>query len=125
MTHTNETNFLFFQADDGAVHINVRLEGETVWLAQKAMSVLFDCTSDNISLHLKNIFNDGELQETAVTEEFSVTATDGKKYSTKHYNLDQAAAERWGAARQFRRVGTRLESKRSSYFIGSFLKETI
>ena len=52
------------------------------------MGVLFDCSTDNISLHLKNIFKENELDESSVTEEFSVTASDGKTYRTKHYNLD-------------------------------------
>jgi len=53
MKSTNETQFIFFQADDGAMRVNVRLEDETVWLTQKAMSALFDCTLDNTSLPLK------------------------------------------------------------------------
>lgn len=61
-----------------------------MWLTQKALSELFDCTSDNISLHLKNIFKEGELQEKAVTEEFSATAADGKKYSTGRELLTHA-----------------------------------
>ncbi len=52
------------------------------------MATLFDCSTDNISLHLKNIFNAGELEEKAVTEIYSATATDGKNYKTKFYNLD-------------------------------------
>jgi hypothetical protein len=49
---------------------------------------LFDCSADNISLHLKNIFKEGELDEHSVAEDFSVTESDGKNYKTKHYNLD-------------------------------------
>ena len=56
------------------------------------MGVLFDCSTDNISLHLKNIFKENELEENSVTEEFSVTASDGKTYKTKHYNLDAIIA---------------------------------
>ncbi len=52
------------------------------------IATLFDCSTDNISLHLKNIFKEQELAEKAVTEDFSVTASDGKKYKTKHYSLD-------------------------------------
>ena len=52
------------------------------------MTCFFDCSIDNVSLHLKNIFENAKLKENSVTEEFSVTASDGKKYRTKHYNLD-------------------------------------
>ena len=71
--------------EDGS---EVRVQNETIWLSQKLMGVLFDCSTDNISLHLKNIFKENELDESSVTEEFSVTASDGKTYRTKHYNLD-------------------------------------
>ena len=69
------------------------------------MAVLFDCSTDNISLHLKNIFKSGELNESSVTEDFSVTATDGKKYKTKHYNLDAVIS-----------VGYRVNSQRATQF---------
>lgn len=80
--------FLIFSNQKGQDSIEVRFENETIWLSQKLMAVLFDCSSDNISLHLKNIFKSGELDENSVTEEFSTTASDGKTYKTKHYNLD-------------------------------------
>jgi hypothetical protein len=69
------------------------------------MAKLFDCSPDNISLHLKNIFAEGELDEISVTEDFSVTASDGKTYKTKHYNLDAVIA-----------VGYRVNSKRATAF---------
>ena len=69
------------------------------------MAGLFDCSTDNISLHLKNIFKSGELNESSVTEDFSVTATDGKKYKTKHYNLDAVIS-----------VGYRVNSQRATQF---------
>ena len=75
--------FLIFTSQAGENGIEVRFENETIWLTQKMMAVLFDCSSDNISLHLKNIFKTGELDENSVAEEFSVTATDGKIYKTK------------------------------------------
>ena len=56
------------------------------------MAVLFDCSIDNIALHLKNIFKTKELDENSVAEDFSVTASDGKNYKTKHYNLDAIIA---------------------------------
>ena len=80
--------FLIFTNQAKEDGIEVRVQNETIWLSQKLMGVLFDCSTDNISLHLKNIFKENELDESSVTEEFSVTASDGKTYRTKHYNLD-------------------------------------
>lgn len=80
--------FLIFTNQVKEDGIEVRVQNETIWLSQKLMGVLFDCSTDNISLHLKNIFKENELDESSVTEEFSVTASDGKTYRTKHYNLD-------------------------------------
>ena len=82
------TEFLIFTNQAKEDGIEVRVQNETIWLSQKLMGVLFDCSTDNISLHLKNIFKENELDESSVTEEFSVTASDGKTYRTKHYNLD-------------------------------------
>lgn len=97
--------FLIFTNQAKEDGIEVRLQNDTIWLSQKLMAVLFDCSTDNISLHLKNIFNDGELSQEAVTEEFSVTASDGKNYRTKHYNLDAIIA-----------IGYRVNSKRATAF---------
>ena len=97
--------FLIFTAQSGKDSIEVRFEKETIWLTQKLMAALFDCSTDNISLHLKNIFIEGELQEDSVTEDFSVTAADGKNYQTKHYNLDAVIA-----------VGYRVNSLRATQF---------
>jgi len=74
-------------------------------LCQKLMAALFDCSTDNISLRLKNIFKENELDENSVTEEFSVTESDGKAYNTKHYNLDAIIA-----------IGYRVNSKRATAF---------
>ena len=71
--------FLIFTNQAKEDGIEVRVQDETIWLSQKLMAALFDCSTDNISLHLKNIFKENELDENAVTEEFSVTASDGKK----------------------------------------------
>ena len=68
--------FLMFTADSRADGIEVRYENETVCLSQKMIVVLFDCSTDNISLHLKNIFKEHELDKNSVTEEFSVTASE-------------------------------------------------
>ena len=77
-----------YNTEDGKVHIEVRFENENLWLSQKLMAELFNCSTDNISLHLKNIFKAGELDRNSVTEEYSVTAADGKKYHTKFYSLE-------------------------------------
>ncbi|MBA5249027.1 MAG: hypothetical protein FE834_05770, partial [Gammaproteobacteria bacterium] len=79
--------FLIFTTQAGEDNISVRAKNDTVWLTQKLMAQLFECSTDNISLHLKNIFQASELDENSVTEDFSVTASDGKNYNTKHYNL--------------------------------------
>lgn len=97
--------FLTFTIQAQEDGIEVRLQDETIWLSQKLMGVLFECSSDNISLHLKHIFQEGELEENAVAEYFSATASDGKNYRTKFYNLDAIIA-----------VGYRINSKRATAF---------
>ena len=71
-------DFLVFTRQSGEDGIEVRISGESVWLTQKGMAQLFDCSTDNISLHLKNIFKSGELSERSVIEQSSATAADGK-----------------------------------------------
>jgi len=106
LTIRNSTaEFLMFTADSRQDGIEVRFENETVWLTQKMMAVLFDCSVDNISLHLKNIFKEEELDEKSVIEEYSITASDGKTYKAKHYNLDAIIA-----------IGYRINSKRATQF---------
>ena len=104
--------FLMFTADSRQDGLEVRFQDETVWLTQKLMAELFQCSIDNISLHLKNIFKDGELEEKSVTDEFSVTASDGKQYRSKHYNLDAIIAIGYRVnsirATQFRQWATRV-----------------
>ena len=101
----NRGEILLYSDENGKEFVNVIFKDETFWLTQKAMSELFDCTTDNISLHLKNIFTDGELDKDSVTEKFSVTAADGKNYKTQHYNLDAIIA-----------VGYRVNSKKATRF---------
>ncbi|EHR31840.1 hypothetical protein HMPREF9709_01796 [Helcococcus kunzii ATCC 51366] len=96
---------ILYQEDDRNISVDVKYSEETFWLTQKSMAELFDCSTDNISLHLKNIFKDGELEMNSVVEESSVTATDGKKYNTKFYNLDAIIA-----------VGYRVNSKKATKF---------
>ena len=83
-----DSKIIIYNSKDGKTRLNVRLENETVWLSQKQIAKLFDCSADNIGLHLKNIFKEAELSENSVAEEYSVTASDGKNYKVKHYNLD-------------------------------------
>ncbi len=105
MIRNSTAEFLMFTLDSRQDGLEVRFQNETVWLTQKLMAKLFQCTTDNISLHLKNIFKDRELEENSVTEEYSVTASDGKIYRTKHYNLDAIIA-----------VGYRVNSIRATQF---------
>ena len=80
MSHdiANRGEILLYSDENGREFVNVIFKDGTFWLTQKAMSELFDCTTDNISRHLKNIFMYGELDKDSVTEKFSVTAADGK-----------------------------------------------
>lgn len=80
--------FLTFVTTGKEDGIQVLYKDETVWATQKAMATLFDCSTDNVGLHLKNIFKSRELIEDSVTEKISATAADGKNYLTKFYNLD-------------------------------------
>lgn len=82
------SQIVIYQTQDGEIKLDVRFDGDTVWLTQKLMAELFGTTKQNISLHLQNIIEDGELSENSVVKDFLTTATDGKNYSTKYYNLD-------------------------------------
>ncbi|NOY72554.1 MAG: virulence RhuM family protein [Gammaproteobacteria bacterium] len=92
MEHTdNPSQFIIYQTEDGATKLDVRFQNETVWLSQQLMAELFQTSADNISLHLKNIYSEGELQESATTEDYSVVRQEGErqvKRKLKHYNLD-------------------------------------
>ena len=80
--------FLIFQIEGKEQGVEVYYKDKTVWCTQKAMGMLFDCSTDNVGLHLKNIFTSGELVKDSVTEKISATASDGKNYMTQFYNLD-------------------------------------
>lgn len=97
--------FLIFMLEGKEDGIQVMYKDETIWVTQKAMAQLFDCSTDNISLHLKNIFASGELIKDSVTEKNSVTAADGKNYQTMFYNLDAIIS-----------VGYRVNSVRATQF---------
>ena len=82
------SQLLIYQSEDGRIKLDVRFEGETVWLTQKLMAELFQTSVPNVSMHIRNVFAEGELQAGSVVKEFLTTAADGKSYSTQHYNLD-------------------------------------
>lgn len=99
---------IIYQTKDGETAIDIKLENETVWLTQKLMSELFNKDSDTIGLHIKNILNDGELDEKSTTELFSVVQQEGKrniKRSLRFYNLDMILS-----------VGYRVNSKKGTQF---------
>ncbi len=97
--------FLVYQTEDGKLKIDVRFEGETVWLTQQRMAELFQTTKQNVSLHIQNAFSEGELTEVSVVKESLTTASDGKNYATKFYNLDIIIS-----------VGYRVKSLRGTQF---------
>ncbi len=103
--NSNEARFLMYRAAEDEVAVNALVKDDTIWLNQKAMAELFDCSTDNISLHLKNIFAEGELAKESVTEKISATASDGKTYATQFYNLDAIIS-----------VGYRVNSHRATAF---------
>ena len=105
---SKELQFLMYNTPEENVSVNAVVKDETIWLTQKAMAELFDCTTDNISLHLKNIYADGELNESSTTEEFSIVQQEGSrkvKRKIKFYNLDAIIS-----------VGYRVNSRKATHF---------
>jgi hypothetical protein len=99
---------LVYEAADGSARVDVRLERETVWLTQRQMAELFETTPENVLMHLKNIFAEGELDEPATAKDFLVVQTEGRRQvrrSLKHYNLDAIIS-----------VGYRVNSRRGVRF---------
>jgi hypothetical protein len=96
---------IIYQTEDGMAVINLRAIGGTVWLTQNEIAELFNTTKQNISLHIKNIFEEEELIESSVVKDSLTTASDGKQYQTKLYNLDVILS-----------VGFRIRSPRGSQF---------
>ncbi len=99
------SDIILYTTDDGKNRIEVRLDGETVWLTQMQMAELFQTTKQNISLHIKNIFAERELSEDSVVKEYLTTASDAKNYKTLYYNLKAIIA-----------VGYRVKSHRGTQF---------
>lgn len=94
-----------FLADDGSVKVVVDANENTVWLSQQQIANLYGTTKNNISIHMRNIFNDGELSRGSVVKKILTTAADGKRYNVTHYNLDAIIS-----------VGYRVNSKRATAF---------
>jgi len=84
----NKGEILIYQTPNGLTKVDVRMEQDTVWLSQGQLAELFQTTKQNISLHIQNIFEEGELEEISVVKEYLTTAADGKKYQTLFFNLD-------------------------------------
>ena len=104
----NESNILLYETENGKVNIDVILKDETIWLTQKSMAKLFECSTDNIGLHLKNIYVDQELDINSTTDKFSVVRKEGKRNVQRNldfYNLDAIIA-----------VGYRVNSKKATNF---------
>ena len=98
-------DFLTFAVDQDEEGIQVIVEDETVWLTQKAMATLFDCSVSNINMHLKTLFESGEISESSTIKDFLIVASNNKNYKTKHYNLDAVIS-----------VGYRINSLRATQF---------
>lgn len=101
----NELEFLIYKTPEEDVMINAVLQDETLWLTQKGMAELFATSKQNISYHINNCFNEGELEKDSVVKEILTTAKDGKNYTTNFYNLDAIIS-----------VGYRINSHRATRF---------
>lgn len=104
----NNFQFLIYRSAEEDISVDAFIKNDTIWLTQKGMAKLFDCTTDNISFHLKNIYAEGELDETATAEESSVVQMEGSRQvrrPAKLYNLDAIIS-----------VGYRVNSRRATRF---------
>ncbi|PWV50395.1 virulence protein RhuM/Fic/DOC family protein [Chitinophaga sp. S165] len=104
----NNSQIIIYQTADGQTSVDVTLENETLWLSQRFMAELFEKDSDTIGLHIKNIYDEGELDEKSTTEKYSVVQQEGKRSVRRnitHYNLDVILS-----------VGYRVSSKRGTQF---------
>lgn len=96
---------LVYQSEDGSTRIECRFEEDTIWLSQTLMAELYQTSKQNISLHLRNLFEEGELEAGSVVKDYLTTAPDGKGYHVKHYSLEAIIA-----------VGYRVRSQRGTQF---------
>ena len=101
----NDKNEIILYQPDETVKLEVRMSEETVWLTQQQMSILFETSKQNISLHINNIFKERELDKNSVVKDYLTTAADGKNYRTRIYNLDVIIS-----------VGFRVKSSRGTQF---------
>lgn len=102
---SSAAEFLIFEQQKKEKGIEVRFEDGDLWLTQKLLGELYDTTRNNITMHIQNIFADGELEEKSVSKKFLLTASDGKNYNTNYYNLDMIIS-----------VGYRVSSDRAIQF---------
>lgn len=103
-----DSKIIIYESEDGKISVDTLMKSESFWMSQKFMAELFDCSADNIGLHLKNIYETGELSEKATAEEFSVVQKEGKREVSRkitHYNLDAIIS-----------VGYRVNSLRGTQF---------
>ncbi len=108
MKKTNDNEIAFYKSEDGRVNIEVRFDVDNIWLSQKKMAELFACSSDNISLHIKNIYKSGELKQAQTAEEYSVIQIEGNRDVSRKilcYNLELVIA-----------VGYKVNSERGAEF---------
>lgn len=105
LTEARVGEIVLYQAPDGKVRLDVRLERETIWLNLNQMAALFERDKSVISRHLRNVFREGELDRDSVVAFFATTAADGKTYQVEYYNLDAIIS-----------VGYRVNSKRGTQF---------
>ncbi|MDR0619497.1 MAG: virulence RhuM family protein, partial [Bacteroidales bacterium] len=102
---TKAKNEIILYQPDNAIQLDVMIDDDTVWLTQAQMTVLFETTKQNVSLHINNIFREQELERVSVVKDFLTTANDGKNYLTQYYNLDVIIS-----------VGYRVKSKQGTKF---------
>lgn len=100
-----KNNMLIYVSNDGNIKVDVNIQNEDIWMCQDVMANLYDTTKNNISMHLKNIFDEGELEKDSVVKKFLTTARNGKNYNVLYYNLDAIIA-----------VGYRINSKKATEF---------
>lgn len=105
LVRSSAADFLMFAVDGNGGGIQVIVQDETVWLTQKAMASLFDCSVSNVNQHLKAVFDSGELDQDATIKDFLIVASDGKNREAKHYNLDAVIS-----------IGYRINSIRATQF---------
>ncbi len=99
------SEIILYKTPNQDIKVEILVENETIWLPQQRIAELFDTTKQNVSLHVKNIFESGELDENSVVKDFLTTASDGKNYKTKHYNLDAIIS-----------IGYRVNSASATHF---------